>query len=91
MTCQSPTPPRRRRRGGAGGGGAASGEALEIVGTYRRQLRQRSRDHERDLTNFGVYNISQFDNEARYVIAQNDEEQRLVPLLVEPLRLDPRR
>jgi hypothetical protein len=80
VTCQAPTPP-DVGEGGAGGGGAASGEALEIVGTYVDNF---DSDHEitsATWTNFGVYNISQFDNEARYVIAQNDESNGSFPCL----------
>jgi hypothetical protein len=88
VTCDPPTPPDvGGGEGGAGGSGgaeasrgaASESEGLAIAGTYLDEF-----DGEHEITNavwinYGTYNISQFDNEERYVIARNDEENSLNP------------
>jgi hypothetical protein len=89
VTCAAPTPPDvGSGEGGAGGGDAVGGgggtasvsEGLAIVGSYTDDF-----DGEHTITNAtwtsggSVYNISQFDNEANYVIARNDEGNEYSP------------
>ena len=73
--------------GGAGGGDVAGGaggaasvsEGLAIVGRYTDDFDGEHVITNSIWTNYGIYNISQFDNEERYVIARNDESNMSSP------------
>jgi hypothetical protein len=85
--CEAPTPPDVGGEGGAGGGAAEGGsggaapatEELAIAGSYTDDFDGEHVITSAIWTNYGVYNISQFDNDDRYVIARNDESNTANP------------